>query len=402
MNPRITDWLNNCNIKTPTLIIDLEAVQKQYQRLQAALGKIDIHYALKANSEFEILKLLAKEGASFDVASPKELDLVLQAGTDVRRISYGHCVKKSAHIAYAWQRGVRLFAFDSMEELEKIAKYAPYSEVFCRLMVSNDGAKWPLTKKFGCSADEAVLMLKKAQELELTPAGLSFHVGSQQENPKAYIDALNIAANVYERLKQDGILLDLINIGGGFPCHHYDYIPSYETYGKTILDALDKFDNPNMRFIAEPGRAIVAEAGILVSEVILTCEKQQQHWAYLDVGTYSGLVEASDQYIHYCFTTDYPQDTPQKPYIIAGPSCDAVDILYEKHKINLPAALKEGDRVYLLSAGAYTTVYATKEFNGFEAPSVTCIPLAGDMPLFSHKIIDLTEIRKQKKRLWGS
>lgn len=391
MNPRITDWLNNCHIKTPTLIIDLETVQQQYQQLQAALGKIDLCYGLRANPEFEILQLLAKEGAAFDVASPKELDLALQAGADVRRISYGHCVKKSAHIAYAWQRGVRLFAFDTMEELEKIAQYAPYSEVYCYLKVLDDKAK-----TFGCSEDEAVFLLKKAQELELIPAGLSLHISLQQKDPKNYVHGLSIAANVYEKLKQAGIMLNLINMGDGFP----DQIPSYETYGKAILDAFDRlFDHPNMRLIAGSARAIVAKAGVLVSEVVLVCEKEGQRWVYLDAGIHSRLIEARDQHMHYCLDTDYPKDAPKSPYIIASSSDNPADILYET---KLPSGLKEGDRVYFLSAGAYTSVYAPKEFNGLESPSVTCLPLAGDMPLFASKIIDLTEVRKQKRRLWGS
>ncbi|MFV0431769.1 MAG: type III PLP-dependent enzyme [Alphaproteobacteria bacterium] len=406
MNPRIKQWLEQTRSSSPVMVVDLEEVRRKYQELKRALKHIDIYYAVKANPEFDILRVLAREGASFDVASPEELDNVLLTGIDTSRISYGHTIKKPGDIAYAWQRGVRLFAFDSVEELEKIAKYAPHSKVFCRILVINEGACWPLSRKFGCQPEQAYELLLKAKELGLEPTGLSFHVGSQQENPKAFRAAIHSASLVYQKLKKAGVKLSMLNIGGGFPAKYQGDIPSYEDFGDEILSALDAhFGGELSQIITEPGRALVADAGILATEVVLVkhdVDKSKPRWVYLDVGYYGGLVELQDEAIIYRFQSDYDAKASQSHCILAGPTCDSVDMLYEKNLIALPNDLKVGDRLYLMSAGAYTSACATKNFNGMAGVRAVCLPTEEDMPLFAKKVVHLSEARNQRKKsLWG-
>ncbi|MFV0322726.1 MAG: type III PLP-dependent enzyme [Alphaproteobacteria bacterium] len=407
MNPRIKEWLKQTRTHTPVMVIDLEEVRKKYHQLKKALKHTHLHYAVKANPEFDVLRLLAREGAGFDIASPMELDAVLLTGVDPEKISYGHTIKKSSDIAYAWQRGVRLFAFDCLEELEKIAKNAPHSQVYCRLWVPNEGARWPLSRKFGCRGSQARDLLLHAKELELDPVGISFHVGSQQTDPAAYARALDYVASVYNDLKYEGLQLKMLNIGGGFPGSYDEEVPSDVEYGEMIFAAIEEhFGDEIQHIIAEPGRSLVADAGVLASEVILVSHKDgfgAPRWVYLDVGYYSGLIDVQDEAITYCLETDYPKNEDEETQcILAGPTCDSVDMIYERTQIYLPDNLKEGDMVYFMAAGAYTVSCAAKSFNGMEGPRAVCLPVEEDMPLFSKKIVNISDAREnRKKSLWG-
>jgi ornithine decarboxylase len=374
MTGKIARFLKEHQPPTPCLVVDLDVVHDRYQRLREALPLAEIFYAVKANPAKQILALLIEAGASFDVASRQEIDMCLSLGVDPAKLSYGSTIKKETDIAYAYRRGVRLFAFDSEGELEKIARVAPGARVVVRLLISNKGAEWPLSRKFGCAPDMARDLLVRARDLGLDPYGASFHVGSQQTVTEAWNDAIEKAADLFRELERVGIVLRLLNLGGGFPARYRKDVPDMKEYGFAISSAVTRhFGNRLPRMIVEPGRYMVADAGVVQSEVVLISRKSyddETRWVYLDIGRFGGLAETEGEAIKYRMRTDLGDGTDdikaKGPVVIAGPTCDSADILYEKSGYELPLDLKVGDKVQILATGAYTTTYSSVSFNGFE------------------------------------
>ncbi len=351
-------------------------VAAHYRRLAAALPGTGVYYAVKANPAPEVLRVLAGLGSSFDVASPLEVDLALAAGAPPASLSYGSTIKKKADIAYAYGRGVRLFAFDSIGELEKLAENAPGADVMCRILTSNEGAEWPLSRKFGCEIDLAAALLGLAGPMGLHATGVMFHVGSQQRHPHQWDDALALTARLFSELADAGVDLEVVNVGGGFPATYRGHVPPIESYTETITKALVHHFGENVpRTIVEPGRYITGDAGVIRSEVVLVSRKRdddEKRWVYLDIGIFGGLIEVMGEAIKYRVTTSRDGGLVG-PVILAGPTCDSVDILYEEADYRLPLELTDGDTVDFLSAGAYTTTYATVGFNGFRPLASYCI-----------------------------
>jgi ornithine decarboxylase len=363
---RIEDFLTKAQERTPFVVVDLDVVVEHYRRLEAALPSAEVFYAIKANPAPEILRLLVGLGSSFDVASPAEVDACLAAGADPARISYGNTVKKRADIAYAHRRGVRLFAFDSDDELDKIIAAAPGSTAFCRISTSGLGADWPLSRKCGCPPQLATQLLERACAAGLE-IGLSFHVGSQQRDIEAWDDALAVADSVFVSLEAAGIQPSLINLGGGFPAQYLEAMPEIEVYGHAIERALvNRMRGRGLRVLVEPGRYLVGDAGVLHTEVVLVAERVPgERWVYLDCGVFGGLAETLGEAIRYRIRAPHASG-PWAPAAIAGPTCDSADVLYEKSGYLLPLGLRAGDHLQLLSTGAYTTTYSSIGFNGFE------------------------------------
>lgn len=365
---RLDAFVADSTRETPYVVVDLDIVRERYQRLATALPAATIFYAVKANPAPEILAMLAELGSCFDVASPGEVDECLALGVSPDRISYGNTVKKFRDIAYAYDRGVRVFTFDAVGELDKLVAAAPGSTVVCRLACSSEGADWPLSRKFGTTASDAAAMLRRAAQLGMR-IGVSFHVGSQQRNLHAWDRALEEVAHVESALAEHGLELDVINLGGGFPGTYRESMPQVEEYGEAINAAIARrVRNPQrVQFMAEPGRYLVADAGVLCSEVVLVAQRPadgEQRWIYLDVGMFGGLAETMGEAIRYPIRTDL-DGTPSGPVALAGPTCDSADVLYEHTPYELPLALAPGDRVYFASTGAYTTSYSSVGFNGF-------------------------------------
>jgi ornithine decarboxylase len=255
-------------------------------------------------------------------------------------------------------------------EVDKIARAAPGSRVFCRILSDGAGAEWPLSKKFGCVPEMAVNVLEQARTAGLVPFGVSFHVGSQQRDPGAWDAALKSAAWIFGVLRDRGIELEMVNLGGGFAAKYLKDIPTADTYGRAIHDAIrTHFGNRIPETIIEPGRGMVGNAGILKTEVVLISKKSdaedERRWVYLDVGKFGGLAETMDEAIRYPIRT--PRDGARKePCILAGPTCDSADVLYEKVPYDLPITLEIGDELLIEGTGAYTTTYSAVAFNGFE------------------------------------
>ncbi len=366
MTPKVAAFLDSSALATPCLVLDLDRVAENYAALRQALPAAKIYYAVKANPAAPILRLLAGLGSCFDAASIQEINECIAAGAPASAISFGNTVKKPSAIAAAFAYGVPLYAFDSIEELRKIAAHAPGSKVYCRIAVNNVGADWPLSKKFGTTLDRARDMMLEAPSLGLVPHGLSFHVGSQQTGTAAYEMAIAEVAMLFTDLKAAGIELKMLNLGGGFPIRYQDDVPNTDMFGDAIMHAMTThFGNDLPDMLIEPGRAMVGNAGVVAAEVVLVCRRMpedERRWVYLDIGRYGGLAETEGEAIRYQITAGAGATGP---VVLAGPSCDGVDIMYEKTQYRLPLDLQAGERVLIHNAGAYVTSYASQNFNGF-------------------------------------
>ncbi|MCB1724407.1 MAG: type III PLP-dependent enzyme [Chromatiaceae bacterium] len=356
-------------LQTPVLIVDLATIRRQYDELRTTVPYADIFYAVKANPAVEVLTLLRDVGSSFDIASTYELDKVLALGVEPERLSYGNTIKKSRDIRYFYDRGVRMFATDSEADLRNIAKAAPGSRVYVRILTEGtQTADWPLSRKFGCQSDMALDLLIMARDLGLEPYGISFHVGSQQRDIGTWDAAIAKVKVIFERLREeDGIELKMINMGGGFPANYATKTNELATYAEEITRYLhEDFGDDLPRIILEPGRSLVSNAGMLVSEVVLISRKSRtslNRWIYLDVGMFQGLIETLNEAIKFPVWTDKNGELEEA--VIAGPTCDSADIMYEDYKYPMPLNLSIGDRLYWFSTGGYTTSYSSVEFNGF-------------------------------------
>lgn len=373
---RVREFLSMIPHTGPCVVVDLNVVRQNYNTFRQALPEASVFYAVKANPAEELLAQLAAQGSSFDVASTGEIDMALAAGATPDRISFGNTIKKERDIAYAHSKGITLFAVDSMEEMQKVSRAAPGARIYCRVLFDCAGAEWPLSRKFGCELPMAVDILATSKDYGLHPYGVSFHVGSQQSDITAWDSALSKVSSVFRELEERGIKLSMVNMGGGFPTKYLKDIPTVKAYAKAIRAALKKhFGKRQLDIIIEPGRGMVGDAGIIRAEVVLISRKSDNdptRWVYLDIGKFGGMAETMDEAIRYPITT--PRDGgPVSPCIIAGPTCDSVDVLYEKNKYPLPDDLQIGDHIWIEATGAYTTTYSAVSFNGFAPLKSYCI-----------------------------
>jgi len=364
---RIDTFIAANTFDRPTLVLDTEIVGQQYDALARGLGRAHIHYAVKANPAREIIETLVAKGSRFDAASRGEIELCLSLGAAPEHISFGNTVKRASDIAFAWNAGIELFAADAEEELEKIAEHAPGARVYIRLIVENCEADWPLTRKFGCAGNHAQALLAHATALGLRPVGFSFHVGSQTKQARMWTGVLDSVAKIWREAQDAGYGLTLLNIGGGFPAFYGEAIDHPTHYAAAVMELIEARFPDAVEIMAEPGRGMVAEAGKIVAEVLLVSRKSPDdlhRWVYLDIGKFSGLAETMEEAIRYQFETARDHED-MGACILAGPSCDSADVLYEKRPVQLPLGLRSGDRIVIRNCGAYTSTYSSVGFNGF-------------------------------------
>jgi ornithine decarboxylase len=364
--------------ETPFLVVNLDTIGRNYNRMKECFPYASVYYPVKANPHPAVLKLLRDLGSCFDVASVYEMDALLDIGVSPDRMSFGNIIKKVSHIEYAYEKGMRLFVSDSEADLRNLALAAPKSRVFIRISSEGaDTADWPLSRKFGCHPDMAIDLLLLAQKLRLEPCGVSFHVGSQQRDIGAWDSSIAKARYIFNYLKDAGIPLTLINMGGGLPARYINKTCDIDVYAQEITRYLheDFSDENPLEIIMEPGRSLVAGSGVLVTEVVLISQKSRigvDRWVYLDTGTFNGLIETigeSLKYPLYCETKGPVCDS----FIIAGPTCDSQDILYENFRNPLPQNISIGSRIYWLTTGAYTASYCSVGFNGFPPLQTYCV-----------------------------
>jgi len=355
--------------ETPCLIIDLDIIRKNYEDLRKFLPFTKIYYAVKANPDDAVVSLLRDLGSNFDVATRYELDQLLKLGISPDRMSFGNTIKKEKDIAYFYEKGVQLYVTDSITDLDKIARAAPGSKVFFRLLTEGLGADWPLSKKFGSHPDLARQLIKTAVRFGLQPYGISFHPGSQQRDVGQWSSALTTVSQLFQWARDDlNVNLKMINMGGGFPANYIeptDTLGQYADDIKRFLDNSFKNEWPE-EIIIEPGRSMAGDAGVIVSEIINIAKKsvhERYPWVFLDVGKFGGLIETLDEAIKYPIY--FEGEGTAVDVILAGPTCDSMDILYEKTTYMMPETARIGDRVYILTTGAYTQSYSSIYFNGF-------------------------------------
>lgn len=350
----------------PFLLIDPGIIRAKYRRFRAAMPRVHAHYAVKANPDLRVVKVLAEEGAGFEIASTAELDLLLSLGASAAEVHYSNPVKARQYIEYAAAKGVEWFSLDSVEELKKIHAAAPGAKLYLRIDTPNVGSDWPLSGKFGAQPKEVEHILDVAAGLGADLCGVTFHVGSQCRNAENWRVAIDNAKRIFRRMRLKGLTPTLLNIGGGFPVRLTKPIPSIEVIADVVNSAIADVPD-DIRIMAEPGRYLVSDSAYFVCRVIGTATRAGKRWVYLDTGMFGGLLE-STQGLNYDLRTD--RKGRLVPWHIAGPTCDSVDVLMQDQM--LPEDLADDDFIYIPNAGAYTTAYAS-EFNGFPLPDVRLI-----------------------------
>jgi ornithine decarboxylase len=358
----------NPRLPTPYLVLDLDVVRDHYLRLREALARPDIYYAVKANPEPLVLRTLADLGSRFDVASIGEIDRCLNLGIDPSALSFGNTIKRERDIAGAVERGVTTFAVDCDEELAKVLRQTKSCTALVRLATEPCDAEWPLGRKFGCLQPQAERLLMRGADNGLD-VGVSFHVGSQQRHVHAWDPPLATVAALAESLARRGHRLGTVNLGGGMPSSHLRATAPIEDYGVAIERAIARhLGGLDARYMVEPGRCLVSDAGVIRSEVLLVTQKPTDHgrrWVFLDVGRFNGLAETQDEAIRYRMRCLAASGDPV-PSVVSGPTCDSMDVLYERELYPLPSDLAIGDYVDVLSTGAYTASYSSVWFSGLE------------------------------------
>jgi len=357
------------NNETPFLVVLLDRIRQKYEAFRTNFPSAKIYYAVKANPGVELLALLRNLGSYFDIASIYELDRVLGLAVSADRVSFGNTIKKARHIREAYEKGVRLFTSDCEMDVRNLAKEAPGSRVFFRLLMDavTSDADWPLSRKFGCQPRMSTDLMLLAADLGLEPYGVSFHVGSQQREIPAWEAAIGQVHSLFDWMEKEYFRLKAINMGGGFPADYLVKANPLSVYAEEINRYLGQYFGRSVpQIYLEPGRGLVGEAGVLVSEIISISKKSKtdlKRWIYTDVGIFNGLLETLGESIKYPVYTEKSGETGD--VILAGPTCDSLDIIYEHFKYQLPLSLEIGDRIYWLSTGAYTASYSSIEFNGF-------------------------------------
>jgi len=350
----------------PFLLVDTEIVRGKVRRFKAAMPRVHPHYAVKANPDPRVLKVLIEEGAGFEIASIAELDLLLELGVPAQEICYSNPMKSRDYIRYAAERGVEWFVLDSVEELRKIVAIKPDAKLYVRIEAPNVGSDWPLSGKFGMKPAEVDAVIAEAAALKADLAGVTFHVGSQCRNPENWRAGIQGAKRVFKKMRLAGLKPRLLNIGGGYPVRHVKPIPSIEKIAEVVNHALRDVPQ-SVRVMAEPGRYFVSDAGFFVCRVVGTATRAGMRWMYWDAGVFGGIVETTEG-LRYDVLTD--RDGKLIPWNIAGPTCDSVDVCMRDEMF--PEDMEEGDFIYIANAGAYTTAYASN-FNGFPLPEVRVI-----------------------------
>ncbi|MEE8600385.1 type III PLP-dependent enzyme [Euzebya tangerina] len=372
LGPRVLKGLGR---DTPFLATDLNTIRDRYTRLLQAMPGVQPFYAMKCNPSPEVISALAAQGSSFEVASFPELQTLIGLGIDPARVLYSNTVKPPAHIEAAHAAGLWRFAADSGGEIQKLATLAPGAAVYIRLRVDDSSASFPLSRKFGAEAAKALILMREAQRVGLQPYGLTFHVGSQCVNPLAWAAAIGVTGDLMTDLAAEGIQIEMLDIGGGFPADYGDGVPSIGDIGRMVTSSIDELLPYRPTLIAaEPGRHLVAEAGVMVATVLGRDVRAGENWLYLDVGAYNGLMESLQTNNAWKFPiwSSRPDHgvVPRLPFTVTGPSCDSSDTMFYGEM--LPSTIEAGNQLYIGGAGAYSLSYASS-FNGFGPPATVFV-----------------------------
>ncbi|NTU42523.1 MAG: type III PLP-dependent enzyme [Nitrospirales bacterium] len=363
---KVLNYIALSDERPPYLLMDKEIMAGKIAVIGKNIRNSRVFYAVKANPDIEVVRFLNTLGVGFEIASEGELQILANLGVDPERIITSHPVKTLKFLDQAVAYGVKYYSYDSAAEVEKMARYAPGSNVYVRLVVPNEGSEWPLSKKFGVEVDEALDLLVMAKEKGLNPVGLTFHVGSQCSNVYNWSNALDKARHLYDMAEEKGISLRMINMGGGYPIRYTKSVVDIPTIEQKVDAVLKQRFSDDVEIFLEPGRAVVGDAGVWVSSVVGKAKRGDENWLYIDVGVFNGLMESIGG-IKYTYVVGSRNEP--KVWTISGPSCDSFDVIDKGVELPEPEV---GNRVLILSCGAYTISYAS-EFNGFSIPKTILI-----------------------------
>jgi ornithine decarboxylase len=361
---------------TPLFIVDHEVLRHNYATFRKHMPRVQVYFAVKANSDPAIIKTFYDIGASFDVASVAEFlavhELIKKLPAKERqafiwdKIIYANPIKANETLQQL-DPYKPLVTYDNHEEVMKIAKHAPHSGLVLRLRVPNTGSMVELSSKFGALPGEAVDLIAYAHNNRLEVEGLSFHVGSQCTNPENYVQALHLAAGIFAEAKSRGFHLKLLDIGGGFPAHYDDTVPAFRSLARKINAELDRLFPHPIEILAEPGRFLVASAATALAKIIGKAVRGGKLCYYLDDGvyhTFSGVIFDHCQYHLKSF-----KKAPLQICSVFGPTCDALDTISLAEQL---PDLELGDYLYSENIGAYSAASST-HFNGFPPAKVVHI-----------------------------
>lgn len=366
-----SEFLETLSYETPFFIFSKKRIRDNLQKFKRLFPGSSIHYAIKANAEPQVLKTLADAGCGFEVASKYELNMLKEIKIPPKKIIYGTAVKPSSHIKEFYEYGVDRFAFDSLPELEKIVSLAPRSRVYIRVIANDTGSIFKFSEKFGAEVQNVVPFLLRVKELGLYPYGISFHVGSQASDPKAWANTIENLRPIIKELKERGIRIDVLNLGGGYPCKYSssENVPDLKEIAQNIHEQYRKLES-KPKLIIEPGRGIIADTAILVTSVIARIARKGNIWLFLDGGCYNALFEtmAYQGSTRYSVTSMRPvEDSGESMFALAGPTGDSQDII--TREALLPADIEVGDKLIFHNVGAYSLTTISR-FNGFPKPDV--------------------------------
>jgi ornithine decarboxylase len=358
---------------TPLVVVDHEQLRRNYAEFRRHLPKVQAYYAVKANPDPAIVRTMYRAGASFDVASMPEFDVVYENIKDLSaadrqdfiwdKVIYANPTKPKDTLR-ALDQYKPLVTYDNATELRKIREFAPHAGVVLRLRVPNTGSMVELSSKFGCDPGEAVDLVLEAFRLGLVVEGLSFHVGSQCTNFENFVQALNIAAAVMNESRTRGHEIKILDIGGGFPAPYNRHVKPFGDLAAKINAEIDRLFAPGIEIIAEPGRFLVASAATAIACIVGKAVRDGKTCYYINDSvyhTYSGIV------FDHC---QYPLSAIRKGRkeicAVFGQTCDGLDVI--SHSETLPD-LNLDDLVYAVNIGAYSNASATY-FNGFPPAKV--------------------------------
>ncbi|NLG16794.1 MAG: type III PLP-dependent enzyme [Fibrobacter sp.] len=353
---------------TPILFLSESRIKESYRTLNSALPGVSLYYAVKSNATREIISILDSEGSFFDVCSNGEIDVLTSCGIKADRCIHTHPIKRDSDIRYALEYGIQIFVADNEDELLKMVPYKDKLKVLIRMSIQNPGCLVNLSHKFGVAPEKTFDLIRKAHDMGLKIAGISFHAGSQNESSLKYIEALEYCRDICRRAALRGIDIEIIDIGGGFPIDYLTQVLPMASFCQPINEYLERYFT-SYRLIAEPGRVLSGRSMTLAAKVIGKSMRNGVWWYYLDEGVYGSFSGKIYDHAEYPMFVARDGDGQRHNSVLAGPTCDSIDVLYEN--ISLPL-LEIGDLVVFDSMGAYTCASASN-FNGFPKAKILVV-----------------------------
>ncbi len=369
---------------TPLQIIDLEQLRQNVYRFKSCFPDYTLYYSTKTNPNPAVIDIMIQEQLSFDAATTGEIKLLLDRGVDPARILFTHPIKSLSELTETNKLGVKLYTLDSLQELKKLEAKAADSAYFLRVRSIGNAGLYDYENKHGADQQETNQILDYAVQNKLNIVGLSFHVGSQTMSIKPWEDVLDYCRSLFDQYYDRLPSLRQLNIGSGFPgIYSYDpsLIPTLEQIAKSIHEHTRSFPE-DVKFIAEPGRPLVATASTIIADVVDRVDRNDGSWIYTDISTYDGLVEINESHGKLTYPISALDDVAEMSYTVAGKTLDPDDIL--GRDVMLPSSCKANDKLAVHDVGAYSTSFYTN-YHHTASPTLVYVDSAFDQDVMVGK-----------------